>query len=338
MSRPLARLVLILSIVGSWGAAADWLTPPPVIAADADAEDTVQPLPAITAPEEVPAGPKLVEPEKKEDAVIVVPPPPKIWESSIELGIAGSNGNTNVTNVRTVANVKRKTDAAVLTSNLSYRYANDDSGTTANRLFFDGRNEWLFPPSRWTWYVHETTEYDQFQSFDVRVTADTGIGYQFIKNDFTTFTGRFGGGFSHEIGGPDESYVPEGVFGMTYEHQLSKKQKIQMIVDYFPDVRNFNEYRVNSQANWQVLLDEIANLTLKVGVIDRYDSTPNGAKPNDIDYTATLLWSFYKGLGTRDLVLGRDRRMFTSGSVVFSPIPSPSRLLLQAGRRQRVGQ
>ena len=40
------------------------------------------------------------------------------------------------------------------------------------------------------------------------------------------------------------------------------------------------------------MLDEDSNLNLKIGVIDRYDSTPNGRKPNDFDYSVLLLWKF----------------------------------------------
>jgi hypothetical protein len=31
---------------------------------------------------------------------------------------------------------------------------------------------------------------------------------------------------------------------------------------------------------------------LKLSVIDRYDSTPQGARPNDLDYSTLLLWTF----------------------------------------------
>ncbi|HUT14122.1 MAG TPA: hypothetical protein VMY42_26775 [Thermoguttaceae bacterium] len=41
-----------------------------------------------------------------------------------------------------------------------------------------------------------------------------------------------------------------------------------------------------------MLIDQQMNLSLKLGVLDRYDSTPNGVKPNDLDYTAVLLWKF----------------------------------------------
>jgi hypothetical protein len=48
--------------------------------------------------------------------------------------------------------------------------------------------------------------------------------------------------------------------------------------------------RINSKAGWELLLDEEMNLSLKLTVLDRYDSTPNRAEPNDIDYAAMLLW------------------------------------------------
>ena len=50
------------------------------------------------------------------------------------------------------------------------------------------------------------------------------------------------------------------------------------------------DYRVISEFSWEVLLDEATNLSFKASVIDRYDSTPNNAKANDIDYAFLVLW------------------------------------------------
>ena len=33
------------------------------------------------------------------------------------------------------------------------------------------------------------------------------------------------------------------------------------------------------------------DLSIKLNVIDRYDSTPNGARPNDVDYALVLIWA-----------------------------------------------
>jgi len=208
-------------------------------------------------------------------------PEPKIWEGSFELGLNGTEGNSQTL-----------TKFHVLTTDLDYHKNSSDSLETANRAFLDWRYERLFDDSPWTWFIHGTLDYDEFQAFDLRVSVDTGLGYGFIKTDATSLLGRLGGGFSHEIGGPDDSYVPEAVFGLDFEHQLSKRQRLTATVDYTPDVTDFCDYRVNTKVGWQVLLDEDWNLSLKVSLLNRYDSTPNGMRPNDIDYAVTLLWSF----------------------------------------------
>ncbi len=116
------------------------------------------------------------------------------------------------------------------------------------------------------------------------------MGYAFIKRDTRQLAGRFGSGASREFGGGDETWVPEAVFGTDYEHKLSKRQKLSANVDYFPAWEDFTDYRIVSKASWELSLDEETHLSLKIGMIDRYDSTPFGLDPNDVDYFVTLMW------------------------------------------------
>ena len=123
--------------------------------------------------------------------------------------------------------------------------------------------------------------------------TDLGLGYRLIKNDMTTLIGRFGGGFSHEYGGPNDGrYVPEAVFGMNLEYKLSKRQKFLGSVEYAPDVTFFERYRVRVQAAYDILLDEEMNLSMRMGVLERYNSLPGSGRPNDLDYALMLLWKF----------------------------------------------
>ncbi|HUT13233.1 MAG TPA: DUF481 domain-containing protein [Thermoguttaceae bacterium] len=223
---------------------------------------------------------------------LIAPPVVKIWEGSVELGLDGAEGNTQAFNLKFGVDAKRKTDRNVFTLDLDYRKKTDRARETANRAFLDWRYEWLLQDSPWTCFTHGTVDYDEFQAFDVRVTTDIGLGYQFIETDRTTFAGRVGSGFSREIGGPDDNYVPEAVFGLDYERKLTNRQKLTMKIDYMPDVTEFNDFRLHTRAGWEMLIDRQMNLSLKLSVLDRYDGTPNGAKPNDLDYTAVLLWKF----------------------------------------------
>ena len=47
--------------------------------------------------------------------------------------------------------------------------------------------------------------------------------------------------------------------------------------EYAPDVQDFRNYRLKSQANWEIVIDAEDNLSLKIGVLDRYDSLLSGA-------------------------------------------------------------
>ena len=99
-----------------------------------------------------------------------------------------------------------------------------------------------------------------------------------------------GAGASREFGGPDDNWIPEANLAGDFEHKLTDRQKLKLTSDYYPAWEDFHDYRLVTNAYWEILLDEQTNLSLKLGAVDRYDSTPNGAQPNDIDYFVTLLW------------------------------------------------
>lgn len=210
----------------------------------------------------------------------------------MELGLDSSEGNSQTFNFRFGAKLKRKTEFNILSSEFDYRKNSSNSVDTANRALLDARYEHLFPESRWTCFIHNSEDYDQFKAYDLRVSLDTGVGYRLIKDDDTWLTAHFGGGTTREIGGPNDRFIPEAVFGLEGEHKISKRQKLTASVEYRPDVTNFGNYRINGKAAWEVLLDEEKHLSMKFSALDRYDSLVDGHKPNDLDYAVTLLWSF----------------------------------------------
>lgn len=285
--------------VPEWGPgvpAHDWTFTAPQVYRLPEVEPTAAPLlgqaglPASDVSEPEPATAvaaaevKVVDPQPE--------PPPKLWGGNFELGLDGSEGNSQRFNFRCGFEAKRKTDHDVLKLDLDYHKNTSHSEETAHRAYLDWRYEWLFKESPWTWFGHGTVDYDEFKAFDVRVSIDAGLGYQFIDTENTSLLGRCGGGWSREVGSPDEDYVPEATFGSEFEHEFSKRQKLTASVEYTPDVSDFNDFRIKSKAGWEFLLDEDMNLSLKLSVLDRYDSTPHGAKPNDVDYSVTLLWKF----------------------------------------------
>jgi putative salt-induced outer membrane protein YdiY len=247
------------------------------------------------AANETPAGSEIPLPAP--DDLPIEPEPAlqhevRLWEGSFELGLNGTTGNSEAMNFRFGLDAKRKTPRHELTFDLDYRKDTSGGRETANRALLDWRLERMFEKSPWTCFVHGTVDYDEFQPFDARVAVDMGLGYQFIKHEGTSLAARLGSGFSREIGGPDERYVPEAVFGLDFEHRLNGRQKLTASSEYTPDMTGWGDCRIRTRAGWEMLIDEQMNLSLKLSVIDRYDSTPNGVHPNDLDYSAVLLWKF----------------------------------------------
>ena len=75
-------------------------------------------------------------------------------------------------------------------------------------------------------------------------------------NEITTLIGRFGGGFSHEFGGPENGkIIPEAVFGIQLEKKIGKRQKFLGSMQYASPLVHFDRYRLRSQAALELLLD-----------------------------------------------------------------------------------
>ncbi|MEZ6136379.1 MAG: DUF481 domain-containing protein [Pirellulaceae bacterium] len=214
------------------------------------------------------------------------------WENSAELGINGSAGNAESMSFQTGARFKRKTDFTLFDLRTTYNRTNANGIETQNNALVYADFERFLGDSRWTWFVKNGLEYDEFKTFDLRYNINSGFGYRLYSTEDLTLTTRFGAGASREFGGPDNRWVPEALFGFDYEHQVNERNKLIAKVDYFPEWGDFSNFRLISDLAWEYLVDADGNLSFKLGAIDRYDSTPNGAKANDVNYSALVLYKF----------------------------------------------
>ena len=213
------------------------------------------------------------------------------WDGSFEFGLNGSSGNSDAQSLRTGFDLSRETQRTNWDIDFVYNQ-NEANGTeTQHNALFTTKTDYKLRNPRLTWFTEVGVEYDEFKNFNSRLFMNTGLGYLLVDTDVTQFRPRFGAGVSREFGGDDEEWKPEAVFGFDFSQQISSRQQFVANVDYFPNFNDFSDYRVLTDISWELVLDEVNNLSLKVGVIDRYDSTPNGAQPNDVDYAILLLWS-----------------------------------------------
>lgn len=214
------------------------------------------------------------------------------WTNSVEFGLNGSSGNSETTSLQAGADLLRTSDVYTFSTKLNYQKTQAGGAETQNNGRLDSTLDRLLGDTPWSAFVNTGLEYDEFKAFDLRFNINTGLGFYWLKNDTTTLVTRFGAGTSREFGGPDDSWVPEAMFGYEASHQLTPRQKIKGKLDYFPQWDSFSDFRLVSDVAWEILLDGTDNLSLKLSATNRHDSTPQGLEPNDLFYGALLLWKF----------------------------------------------
>lgn len=215
------------------------------------------------------------------------------WSGSFEFGLDGSTGNTEELDIRGSVVASRETDKYITTARAGFMYGTAEGTNTDNEIYAGLRNDWKLEDPRWRVYAEGTYEYDEFQEWDHRLTVGAGVAYQAIKNDTTELILRSGIQARKDVGGSENAWVPEGVFGFDLTHSLTERQEVGVTFDFYPTLDDLGPYRHITDAYWKIDVDPEVNMFLRVGIHNEYDSDPGvGFKRNDLDYYATLGWSF----------------------------------------------
>lgn len=258
----------------------------------------VLPPPSADAPVEAAAPAATPAPAAPETPAAPPPPPPpetffEGWKGKVEIGLNGSDGNSETISFRGAVGGKRATETMETTLDLSYIYNTADGEKTKSRAELIGKNDWLFKDSPWGFFVLGKIEFDEFQDWNWRTSLYAGPSYTFIKSERTTLRGRAGLGLTKEYGGSRNEIIPEGLLGLDWNHKLDDRQSVYATLEWLPSLSDWPDYRVNATAGYQIVVDPTSNMLLKLGVVDRYNSNPGeDIKKNDIEYFILLGWEF----------------------------------------------
>lgn len=236
-----------------------------------------------------------------EEAIVEVQPADPIepadevseWKSHLSLSTASSFGNTDtqvfqvgVTSLRERPADRTKLDAL-------YYYGATSGDRSDNRFSAGFLHDWLMPDSPWLWFADGRYDYDEFQSWEHRINAHLGAGYQLVDEEDLQVTVRGGLGFVREFKSANQDWRPEALFGGDFTWQISEKQKLTGGTTIYPDLDDMGEYRVVSGLDWSMLLDEERAMSLKAGLAHEYQSTvAAGIDEHDLRLYAGLQFDF----------------------------------------------
>ncbi len=233
----------------------------------------------------------------------VPPPAVKRWKSRLELGFSGSAGVTEDTNLRIALNTAFKEDTFKLTIDSRYLLDTSRGDRTDNKFTAGLLSQWDVPASRWSYFAQGRYDFDEFQSWEHRVTAGGGVGYLLTKVtglddagqpiDVLTLTGRLGLGGRKEFGSLNEDLQPEGIIGADLTWHISQRQNLSTQLTYFPDLEDTGEFRAVTKAQWWLKLDGLEGLSFKLGLdFEHQSQTDPGVSSNDLSIYGTLVLDF----------------------------------------------
>ena len=215
------------------------------------------------------------------------------WKGQFGSGLNGKSGNSESVDINMTLKLDRETDVSTTNLLASYFYGSNAISTVTDRVFAQLRQERKLAKEGWAWYVQTAVEWDRFKAFDYRIAVHSGLSNQFYKDDSGFLKVRMGAGASKEVGSANEEWSPELQFGGDWERKLTDTTKVFATVDYFPNVTDFADFRVNTNMGFNFLVDAPRNINFRVFALTRYDSTPPpGTEQSDIDYGMALVFGF----------------------------------------------
>lgn len=213
-----------------------------------------------------------------------------LWESSASVGLTLTKGNSDTLLFTANATTSTKRPKYELSFGVDGSYGENDNVKNVEAVHGFAQYNRLFS-DRFYAYARVDGLHDGIADVDYRITASPGIGYYFIKEKATTFSGEVGpGGVFERQGGKDNSYVTLRV-AEKFEHKINDHVRIWESAEFLPDVSDFDKYVVNAEVGVESGLTKHTNL--RVYLQDTYDNQPAaGRKNNDVKLVSALAWKF----------------------------------------------
>jgi hypothetical protein len=216
------------------------------------------------------------------------------WKFSIEAGLNGSSGNSDLINVRAGLGARREASDMVTSLRAAYAYGESGGVNDKSRAEVDVRQDWIFADSRWGLFALGKFEFDNFQSWNYRLSFFAGPSFRLLDAQPITLTLRAGAGARKELLSPNQAWEPELLGGLDAEWRLTERVKVVGLYEIYPSLRRVSTFRWLARGALEVLVDPSVNLVLKAGVENRYDAAAGtfGRRRSDVDFFVLMSVGF----------------------------------------------
>ena len=175
-------------------------------------------------------------------------------------------------------------------NNIEYFYKVVDGGTTDNNLLgtstYDHRFDWN---TRVLWFVKGQGQMAPLESYEQRLSAWGGLGYEFLKLPPAKLLGKIGAGYTYEFGDQNDGQA-ELYAELEWDWKITEHQAIVGSFWIAPSFEDFTDYLFLFRTEWTMDVADIKGLKMLGGVRWQYQSVvdPKDAIQNDIRVYAGL--------------------------------------------------
>lgn len=234
-------------------------------------------------------------PSAETPGVIAPEPPPqpvekeKLWKFKLTLSGSLTSGNTDTGSFAAVLSGRRETVEEKFVFDAGYFFGQSRGERTDSRATAGFRQDWLNPDSKWFFFADGRYTFDEFQSWDHRVTGHIGVGYKLLEPPKWKVNLLGGVGAVKEWGSENEDLRPEGLVGAEGVWQIAERHSLNFSSIAYPSLLDPGEFRWVNSSNWSWIVDEKSNLSVTAGVLHEYQSQVDpGRKRNDLRLYAGL--------------------------------------------------
>jgi putative salt-induced outer membrane protein len=211
-------------------------------------------------------------------------PPEKAVKITGDLSFAKTGGNTDVLSLGTSDKLEWKASTRfTLKQQFGWVYGTTDGEKSANALLAGLRGEYSLS-KRVLLFLGFNYDYNLFAGVKRRFEEYAGLGFVLVDKPRDIL--RFDLGISQfqewAVNAETSSTFTAGRVAGDYKHLFGEKAYFQQILEYVPNFKTSEDYRINSETALVAPLS--GNVALKVGYIVRYRGLP----PEDVKKTDTV--------------------------------------------------
>ena len=250
--------------------------------------------PAANAAMDAPKPQGEVNPADDAAKVGAVPPPPPVpspWKLIFDGNVNYVNAANKQLDFRAAASaVYEVKDVDKWANSAEYFFKVVDGGTTDNNLLVTSVYDRRFESNpRWLWFAKGQAQWAPLESYEQRLSAWAGVGYEFLKAPPASLLGKIGAGYTYEFGDQNNGQ-PELYAQLDWDWAITESQALVGSYWIAPSFEDFSDYLMLFRTEWTMKVADIPGLKLLGGVRWQYQSKvePSTAIQNDIRLYAGL--------------------------------------------------